>query len=89
MPGDQLLKRWVYTHMEYDCVNNISLNPTTPLKAQCQDDAVREGMELWKERWKGCDDDEGAKRIEGRGDGYFRPSKARVRLEISLPEDPR
>lgn len=81
-------KKWVYTHMEYDRVHNASHNPVTPINVQCQDDAVKEGVRLWKERLKGCDDDEGAKRIEKGNDSYFWPSKPKVRLEISIPTNP-
>lgn len=75
-------KEWVYTHMEYDRVYGTSKNPVTPLKAQCQDDAVKEGTKLWEERLKDCEDDDGAKRI---GDRLYWPSKPKVRLEIPIP----
>jgi len=73
--------------MEFDNVSGATKHPVTPLKAQCQADALEEGKKLWQERLKNCDDELGAKRIDG-SSNYFWPSKPRIKLEISLPVDP-
>lgn len=85
----EMSKKWVYTHMEYDRANNTSYNPIIPMPdVKCQDDAIKKGTELWRERLKGCDDNGGAKRVVKDNGNYFWPSKPIVRLEISIPTDP-
>lgn len=82
-----MLKEWVYFHTECDrmfCSADSTKQVATPLKAQCQDDAEKEGKKLWEARLKEGLDDHYAKRI---GDKLYYPEHPRVRLEISIPTD--
>ena len=87
MPAD---REWVYMHTEYDRLGRPDSVRviTKPLKAKCSADALEEGKKLWEERLKGCDDADGAKRVNGATGVLSWPSKPRVKLEIPIPIDP-
>ncbi|MHB9019313.1 MAG: hypothetical protein ACYC3G_00345 [Minisyncoccota bacterium] len=79
-----MLKEWFYTHNESDRIfqqKDSMRRVVVPLKAQCADDAVKEGEEIWKARLKEGEDANGAKKINGR---YFWPDNPRVVQEIKI-----
>ncbi len=79
-----MFKNWkfIYTESDHAFMNKDSIKKVVvPLKAQCADDAVKEGKELWVARLKEGEDAEGAKKINGT---YFWPNNPKVVLEIDI-----